>query len=53
MRGLNIKTERLDCMSISDQTKKSLEKIVLTSYEIKTFYTLLNSGEVSASDLMQ
>jgi len=32
-------------MSISDKTKKSLEKIGLTSYEIKTFSTLLKSGE--------
>ena len=40
-------------MSISDKTKKSLEKIGLTSYEIKTFSTLLKSGEVTASDLSQ
>jgi sugar-specific transcriptional regulator TrmB len=40
-------------MSISDKTKKSLEKIGLTSYEIKTFSTLLKSGEATASDLSQ
>ena len=40
-------------MSISDKTKKSLERIGLTSYEIKTFSTLLKSGEVTASDLSQ
>ena len=48
-----MKTDRLDRMSISDKTKKSLEKIGLTSYEIKTFSTLLKSGEVTASDLSQ
>ncbi len=53
MSGLNSKTDRLDRMSISDKTKKSLEKIGLTSYEIKTFSTLLKSGEVTASDLSQ
>ena len=40
-------------MSISDKTKKSLEKIGLTSYEIKTFSALLKSGEMTASDLSQ
>jgi len=40
-------------MSISDKTKKSLEKIGLTSYEIKTFSTLLKTGELSASDISQ
>ncbi len=53
MGGLNIKTDRLDRMSISDKTKKSLEKIGLTSYEIKIFSVLLKSGEVVASDLSQ
>ena len=53
MTGLNIKTDRLDRMSITDKTKKSLEKIGLTSYEIKTFSALLKSGEMTASDLSQ
>ena len=53
MTSLNIKTDRLDRMSISDKTKKSLEKIGLTSYEIKTFSELLKSGEMTASDLSQ
>ena len=37
-----------DRTSISDKTKKSLEKIGLTSYEIKTFSELLRSGEMTA-----
>ena len=40
-------------MSISEQTRKSLEKIGLTGYETKTFTTLLNTGEITASDLSQ
>jgi len=40
-------------MSISDKTRKSLEKIGLTSYEIKTFSVLLKTGELTASDLSQ
>ncbi len=40
-------------MSISDKTRKSLEKIGLTSYEIRTFSALLQSGELTASDLSQ
>jgi len=40
-------------MSISDKTRKSLEKIGLTSYEIKTFSSLLKTGELTASDLSQ
>lgn len=40
-------------MSISDKTRKALEKIGLTSYEIKTFSALLKSGELNASDLSQ
>ena len=40
-------------MTISDKTKKSLEKIGLTSYEIKSFSGLLRSGEITASDLSQ
>jgi len=40
-------------MSISDKTKKSLEKIGLTSYEIKSFSELLRIGEITAADLSQ
>ena len=40
-------------MSISDKTRKSLEKIGLTSYEIRTFSSLLKDGELTASDLSQ
>ncbi len=40
-------------MSVSEQTRKSLEKIGLTGYEIKTFAALLNTGEITASDLSQ
>ena len=43
----------LDRMSISDKTRKALEKIGLTSYEIRTFSSLLKSGELTASDLSQ
>ena len=53
IRDLNTKTDRLDRMSISDKTRKSLEKIGLTSYEIKTFSALLKTGELTASDLSQ
>ena len=44
-----IKGKRI--MSISDQTRKSLEKIGLTSYETKTYTSLLKNGELTASDL--
>ena len=40
-------------MSISDKTKKALEKIGLTSYEIRTFSALLKAGEQTASELSQ
>jgi len=40
-------------MDISDKTKKALEKIGLTSYEIRTFSALLRTGEQTASDLSQ
>ena len=40
-------------MSISDKTKKSLEKIGMTSYEIKTYTSLLKGGELNASELSQ
>ena len=42
-----------DRVSISDKTRKALEKIGLTSYEIRTFSSLLKSGELTASDLSQ
>ena len=50
---LNTKKMRLDRMSISDKTRKSLDKIGLTSYEIRTFSSLLKAGELTASDLSQ
>ena len=50
---LNSKTERLDRMNISDNTRRALEKIGLTSYEIRTFTSLLKDGELTASDLSQ
>ena len=40
-------------MSISDKTKKALEKIGLTSYETRTFTALLKAGQQTASDLSQ
>lgn len=40
-------------MNISDNTRKSLEKIGLTSYEIRTYSALLKAGELTASDLSQ
>ena len=40
-------------MSVSEQTRKSLEKVGLTGYEIKTFTSLLKTGELTASDLSQ
>ncbi len=53
MSDLNIKTDRLDRMNISDKTRKALEKIGLTSYETRTFSALLQAGELTASDLSQ
>ena len=38
-------------MSISDKVKKSLEKVGLTSYEIRTYTSLISSGELNASEL--
>jgi sugar-specific transcriptional regulator TrmB len=35
-------------MNISDKTRRSLEKIGLTSYEIRTFTSLLKDGELTA-----
>ena len=38
-------------MSISDKVRKSLEKIGLTSYEIRTYTSLIDGGELNASEL--
>jgi len=43
----------MDRMNISDKTRKALEKIGLTSYEIRTFAALLKSGEQTASEISQ
>ena len=40
-------------MSISDKTKKSLEKVGLTSYEIRAYTTLIKDGESNASEISQ
>ena len=40
-------------MSISDKTRKSLEKIGMTGYEVKAFAVLLKSGKQNASNLSQ
>ena len=40
-------------MSFSDKTRKALEKLGLTSYEIRTYTALLKSGKINASDLSQ
>lgn len=40
-------------MSISDKSRKALEEIGLTSYEIRTFSSLLKAKELTASDLSQ
>ncbi|MGI0073363.1 MAG: TrmB family transcriptional regulator [Nitrosotalea sp.] len=40
-------------MSLSDKTRKALEKVGLTSYEIKTYASLLKTGQITASDLSQ
>ena len=40
-------------MNLSDKTRKALEKIGLTSYEIKTYSSLLKTGPITASDLSQ
>jgi len=40
-------------VSISDKTKKSLEKIGLTSYEIRAYTTLIKDGESNASEISQ
>jgi len=40
-------------LSISDKTRKSLEKIGLTSYEIRTYTSLVDGGELNAQELSQ
>jgi len=40
-------------MSVSDKTKKSLENIGLTSYEIRSYTTLLKEGEINASEISE
>jgi len=40
-------------VSISDRSRKALEEIGLTSYEIRTFSSLLKAKELTASDLSQ
>jgi HTH-type transcriptional regulator, sugar sensing transcriptional regulator len=40
-------------MSIADKTRKALENIGLTSYEIRTYSSLLKVAELTASDLSQ
>ena len=40
-------------MSISDKTRKSLENIGLTSYEIRSYATLLKEGEINASEISE
>lgn len=40
-------------MSISDKSKKALERIGLSSYEIRTFAALLNAGELTAAEISQ
>ena len=53
MTDLNSKTNHLDRMNISDKTRKSLEKIGLTGYEIKTFTSLLTVKQLTASEMSQ
>jgi HTH-type transcriptional regulator, sugar sensing transcriptional regulator len=38
-------------MSISDKSKKAMESLGLTSYEIKVYLSLLEKGSMTASDL--
>jgi len=40
-------------MSVSDKTKKSLENIGLTSYEIRSYTTLLKEGEITAAEISE
>ena len=40
-------------VSISDKAKKSLEKVGLTSYEIRAYTTLIKDGESNASEISQ
>src|SRR5919202_4661196 len=38
-------------MSISDKSRKAMESLGLTSYEIKVYTSLLGSGSMTASDI--
>ena len=38
-------------MNISDKSRKSMETIGLTSYEIKVYLSLLEHGSLTASDI--
>jgi len=40
-------------LNISDKSKKSLEKVGLTSYEIRTYVSLVDAGELNAAELSQ
>jgi len=40
-------------VNISDKTRKSLERIGLTSYEIRAYTTLIKNGESNASEISQ
>jgi len=51
--GFKYQNRSFDRMNISDKTRRALEKIGLTSYEIRTFTSLLKDGELTASDLSQ
>ncbi len=53
MENINSKTGRMDRVSISDRTRKALEKVGLTGYETRTYTALLASGGLTASDLSQ
>jgi sugar-specific transcriptional regulator TrmB len=38
-------------MNISDKSRKAMETIGLTSYEIKVYLSLLEHGSLTASDI--
>ena len=40
-------------MSISDKARKALDNMGMTSYEIRTYASLLKAGELTAADLSQ
>lgn len=53
MADLNTEQRFVTRVSISDKSRKALERIGLTSYEIRTYAALLKSGELTALDLSQ